>query len=105
MTVYRRIPHDMITSLFGGNTLLLFLEEGDLIFDEGIAYGNALHANSDRNRNGLKEFEQFAAHFFHLSDKENRNFKAEIFPKEYLAKYDRAKIDYGQVLVSVGVSI
>lgn len=103
-SIDRKIPHQMIAALMGNNTKVLFLEEGDNIFDEGLTYRNTMGVKSNGTRNGLQDFEQFAAHFFHLADKERREFTVEIFPKKYMVRYDRTKIDYGQVLVSVSVN-
>jgi len=100
------IPHQAITQLMGDKTRLYFIEEGDLIFDEGLIYRNALKAENTRpnNQNGLLDFELFGGLFFQKGDYKNRSFQVDVFPRHLVQKYDRHKRDYGQVLVEARVS-
>lgn len=106
-SLHRKVPHRAIAKLIGDETLLAFLEEGDLLFDEGIAYADAMcraigeHSGfGKKSINGLREFEKLAGYFFSIADKK-REFLVKVLPKEFLAKYDRMQGDYGQALVSV----
>ncbi len=94
------IPHPAITSLIGDNTQLLFLEEGDLIYDEGTAYSKVFNGKKGLV-NGLQEFRKWSPRILQLADEKGRSFNVDIFPEEYLSSYDRKQGDYGQVLVSI----
>ncbi|HII15956.1 MAG TPA: hypothetical protein HA362_06610 [Nanoarchaeota archaeon] len=107
MGLHRKVPHRAITQLMGNDTLLAFLEEGDLIFDEGIAYADAMCSSlgkheefGRRSINGLREFERLAGYFFSIAGK-RRQFSVKLFPKELLSNYDRMRGDCGQALVAV----
>jgi hypothetical protein len=95
---------DNITSLMGDDTQLIFLEEGDLVYDQGRNYVHALDNPDGKESNGLLDFEKHAARFFSLNDSQKRDFKVDIYPKKFLAEYDRDITDYGQVLVKVTVN-
>lgn len=106
-SLHRKVPHRAITKVMGDETLLAFLEEGDLVFDEGIAYADAMcralgehNGFGKKSINGLREFEKLAGYFFNIADK-RREFLVKVLPKEFLIKFDRMQGDYGQALVSV----
>ncbi len=109
MQVHRKIPHSALTPLMEDNAMLAFLEEGDLIFDEGVTYEAAICGKPEEQRgiagnarrNGLHAFEWWAGTFFHSADAAGRKFRVEVMPKGFISEYDRKQADYGQVLVTV----
>ena len=103
--LYRKIPHHAVTEIMGNQTKALFIEEGDLIFDEGITYFLHRYPQTDpeKTENGIAYFQEHAATFFKLKDEHHRRFSTQVFPAEFLKNYNRRIRDFGQVLVSIRV--
>jgi hypothetical protein len=100
-SLYRRVPHQGLTELIGDTTRVAFLEEGDLIYDEGREYASFLHKREGTN--GIDSFEKYCPQLLHLADAKQRAFAVSVYPAEFTAKYDREAIDCGQVFVSMNV--
>ncbi|MFH1398553.1 MAG: hypothetical protein ABIG95_00395 [Candidatus Woesearchaeota archaeon] len=101
--IFTGLPHKQIASFMGDNTLLMFLEEGHFVYDEGVTYAQVLGDDNLVNH-GIWAFEKYAPQFFHLADGDHRKFDVRVYPKESISGYKREKADYGQILVVVSVS-